>query len=78
MNISVADIKAQFTAYAKLADQGEEVIITNRGIPSYRLVPVNEVPKRAKFPDLSLLAKQCKTYEGDNFVADWRAQNERF
>ena len=79
MEVSVAHIKAKFTAIAKQADAGEDVIITSRGKPAYRLLPIVSLPKRQPFPDVTALAMQCKPYSGPgNFVADWRAQNERF
>ena len=81
MQVSVADIKAKFTAIAKQADAGQEVIITNRGKPAYRLVPITPLPLRAPFPDVTALAMQSKQSQSSgqgSFVADWRAQNERF
>ena len=89
MQVSVAQIKAKFTAIAQQADAGEEVIITTRGRPAYRLLPIVNAPERAPFPDITALAKLSKPYKGtkktaanstgaSSFVADWRAQNERF
>ncbi len=78
MHVSVAEIKARFTAIAQQADAGEEVIITNRGKPAYRLLPISKMPARAPFPDITALALQSKPYEGESFVADWRAETERF
>ncbi len=89
MQVSVAQIKAKFTAIAQQADAGEEVIITTRGKPAYRLLPIIDRPLRALFPDITALAKQSKPYKGKRkpgtngadmggFVADWRAENERF
>ena len=89
MQVSVAQIKAKFTAIAQQADAGEEVIITTRGRPAYRLLPIVNAPERVPFPDVTALAKLSKPYKGaktatansagtSSFVADWRAQNERF
>ena len=89
MQVSVAQIKAKFTAIAQQADAGEEVIITTRGRPAYRLLPIINTPERAPFPDITALAKLSRPYKGtknaiaknagtSSFVADWRAQNERF
>lgn len=81
MQVSIADIKAKFTAIARQADAGQEVIITNRGKPAYRLLPITPAPLRAAFPDITALAMQSKpsqTLGHGSFVADWRAQNERF
>lgn len=78
MQVSVADIKAKFSAIAQRADAGEEVIITNRGKPAYRLVPVTTAPLRSPFPDVTALAQQSLPYGAGSFVADWRAENERF
>ena len=89
MQVSVAQIKAKFTAIAQHADAGEEVIITTRGKPAYRLLPIINAPQRVPFPDITALAKLSKPYKSTkktaanstgsgSFVADWRAQNERF
>lgn len=94
MQVSVAQIKAKFTAIAQHADAGEEVIITTRGKPAYRLLPIINTPERVPFPDITALAKLSKPYKGTKktvanngrlidageggFVADWRAENERF
>jgi prevent-host-death family protein len=81
VQVSVAEIKARFTAIARQADAGHEVIITNRGKPAYRLLPISQAPKRAPFPDVTALALQSKPIEPSeqgSFVADWRAGNERF
>ena len=79
MQVSVAEIKAKFTAIAQHADAGEEVIITTRGKPAYRLLPIISALQRAPFPDITALAGQSKPYKRKNgFVADWRAQNERY
>lgn len=89
MQVSVAQIKAKFTAIAQQADAGEEVIITTRGKPAYRLLPIINAPERAPFPDLTALAMLSKPYKStkkasatnggtSSFVADWRAANERF
>lgn len=89
MQVSVAQIKAKFSAIAQHADAGEEVIITARGKPAYRLLPIIAEPRRVPFPDVTALAKQSKAYKPAkkarandavpaSFVADWRALNERF
>ena len=79
MQVSVAEIKTRFTAIARHADAGEEVVITNRGKPAYRLLPIVAAHLRTPFPDVTALAMQSAPYQGENsFVADWRAQNERF
>ena len=89
MHVSVAQIKAKFTAIAQQADAGEEVIITKRGRPAYRLVPIINTPERVPFPDITALANLSEPYKGtkktaatiagtSSFVEDWRAQNERF
>ena len=88
MQVSVAEIKAKFSAIAQQADAGEEVIITTRGKPAYRLLPIINTSLRTPFPDITALAKQSKPYKAmkkagtgselGSFVADWRAHNERF
>ncbi len=89
MQVSVAQIKAKFTAIAQQADAGEEVIITSRGKPAYRLLPIVSTPARTPFPDVTAIARLSKPYKSpkralannagvSSFVADWRAENERF
>ena len=88
MQVSVAEIKAKFSAIAQQADAGEEVIITTRGKPAYRLLPIINTSLRMPFPDITALARQSKPYKAlkkagtgrdiGSFVADWRAHNERF
>ena len=88
MHVSVAQIKASFTAIARHAEAGEDVIITIRGKPAYRLLPIINTPLRAPFPDITALPRQSKPYKAarkvgvksadiGSFVADWRAENER-
>ena len=89
MQVSVTQIKAKFSAIARHAVAGEEVIITARGKPVYRLLPIIAEPWRGPFPGVTALAKPFKAYKPAkktgvynagpaSFVADWRAQNERF
>jgi prevent-host-death family protein len=79
MQVSVAEIKAKFTAIALQADAGEEIIITNRGKPAYRLLPIVNATERTAFPDVTAIALKSKPQLMQNsFVADWRSQNERF
>lgn len=40
MQISVSDAKAQLTDLVRRAEAGDEVILTRRGEPTVRLVPV--------------------------------------
>jgi prevent-host-death family protein len=79
MHVSVAEVKARFTAIAKLADAGEEIVITNRGKPAYRLLALTPTARRAPFPDISALAAQSRRSPGSgSFVQTWRDENERF
>jgi prevent-host-death family protein len=79
MQVSVAQIKANFSVIASQADAGFDVVITHRGRPAYRLIPVGQPKLRVPFPDVTALALESKPWGGDaGFVADWRAQNERY
>lgn len=40
MQISVTDAKAQLTDLVRRAEAGDEIILTRRGAPAVRLVPV--------------------------------------
>ena len=42
MLISVTEIKAQLSEHLRAVKQGEEVIITERGIPIARIVPIHD------------------------------------
>lgn len=49
MQVSVSDAKAQLTDLARRAEAGEEVVLTRRGHPAVKLVPVGqERPDAAK------------------------------
>ena len=41
MQINILESKNRLSQLVRLAQQGEEVIIANRGIPAVKLVPVN-------------------------------------
>ncbi len=43
MRISVTDAKGQLTELVRLAEAGDEVILTRHGHPAVRLVPVRPV-----------------------------------
>lgn len=43
MRVSVSDAKAQLTELVKLAEAGDEVVLTRRGHEVVRLVPVTTV-----------------------------------
>lgn len=47
MRVSVSDAKGQLTELVRLAEAGEEVILTRHGHPAVRLVPLRAVPDRA-------------------------------
>ncbi len=47
MQISVTDAKGQLTELVRRAEAGDEVILTRRGHPAVRLVPVKAVPDLA-------------------------------
>ncbi|ATQ67991.1 MULTISPECIES: type II toxin-antitoxin system Phd/YefM family antitoxin [Methylosinus] len=47
MRISVTEAKAQLTELVRLAEAGEEVILTRHGHSAVRLVPVRAAPDRA-------------------------------
>jgi prevent-host-death family protein len=46
MRVSVTEAKAQLTDLVHRAEAGDEVILTRRGRPAVRLVPVRAVPDR--------------------------------
>ena len=46
MQISVTDAKAQLTDLVRRAEAGDDVVLTRRGQPAVRLVPVKSVPSR--------------------------------
>jgi prevent-host-death family protein len=46
MRIAVTDAKTQLTELVRLAEAGEEVILTRHGKATVRLVPINSVPDR--------------------------------
>jgi prevent-host-death family protein len=46
MHISVTDAKGQLTELVRLAEAGDEIVLTRHGQPAVRLVPVKVVPGR--------------------------------
>jgi prevent-host-death family protein len=42
----VAELKARLTSYLKLVKSGSEILITDRGVPIAKLVPVDAARKR--------------------------------
>lgn len=51
---TVRDARLNLSRLLKLAQQGHEIVIRNRGTPVAKLVPYQE-PERRPFPDLSRL-----------------------
>ena len=51
---SIAEAKAQLSAIIEMVENGEPVIITKRGIPVVKIVPVNAVRMKPK-PDFEKL-----------------------
>ena len=43
--VNVAKLKAELSKYIKLAEAGEEVIITDHKVPKVKLVVIDEKPK---------------------------------
>lgn len=41
MEVSVRELKARLSAYLRRVQRGEEVVVTNRGRPISRIVPVS-------------------------------------
>jgi prevent-host-death family protein len=46
MQISVTDAKAQLAELVRRAEAGDDVVLTRRGMPAVRLVPVKRLPDR--------------------------------
>jgi prevent-host-death family protein len=46
MKIAVSDAKTQLTELVRLAEAGEDIILTRHGKETVRLVPVRTVPDR--------------------------------
>ena len=63
MQVSITQLKAKFSAIAQRADAGEEVIITTRGKPVYRMLSIIAESQRMAFHDVTALAKQSKPYK---------------
>ncbi|MBS0297393.1 MAG: type II toxin-antitoxin system prevent-host-death family antitoxin [Proteobacteria bacterium] len=47
MRVSVSEAKAQLTELVRLAEAGEEVILTRHGHAAVRLAPIKAAPDRA-------------------------------
>jgi prevent-host-death family protein len=58
MRISVTDAKGQLTELVRLAEAGDEVVLTRHGHPAVRLVPVKAIPDRQVRHDLLETARR--------------------
>ena len=47
MNIPVSEAKAQLTELVRLAEGGEDIVLTRHGQPVARLTPVRTLPDKA-------------------------------
>lgn len=52
MNVGVREFKSHLSQYLARVRQGEEVIITDRGVPVARIEPVSRVELPAKLQEL--------------------------
>jgi len=66
---TVADLRNEFATISKWIHEGEEVMITKRGIPFARLAPAR---KRKKLPPLDRLARLQKLFPGGPVEGDSR------
>ena len=93
VQVSITQLRANFSSIAKQADAGVDLVITSRGKPAYRLLPIGAEVKRKPFPDVTALAMQSRpstlsarsalvsldrATDHGCFVTVWRTQNERF
>ena len=60
MRISVAEAEGQLTELVRLANQGEEVVLTQDGLVSVRLEPIDHVSDTTMAASLSELRKPLK------------------
>ena len=44
MKVSVSEAKGQLTELVRRAEAGDEVVLTRRGLPTVRLVPIRRKP----------------------------------
>ncbi|MEJ0051383.1 MAG: type II toxin-antitoxin system prevent-host-death family antitoxin [Methylovirgula sp.] len=58
MRISVTDAKGQLTELVRLAEAGDEIVLTRHGHPAVRLVPVKALPDRQVRRDLLEAARR--------------------
>jgi prevent-host-death family protein len=58
MRISVTDAKGQLTELVRLAEAGDEIVLTRHGHPAVRLVPVQALPDRQVRRDLLETARR--------------------
>jgi prevent-host-death family protein len=48
IQVSVAELKAHLSRYLRMVRAGQDVIVTDRGVPVARLCPVGPVPQDAR------------------------------
>lgn len=52
---SVSDVKARFSAYLEKVKAGDEIVVTDRGVPVARLVPIRFSVEDGRLARLSAL-----------------------
>lgn len=52
---SVSDVKAHLSAYLERVKAGEEIVVTDRGVPVARLVPIRFAIEEGRLAQLSAL-----------------------
>lgn len=60
MDVAVTQLRAQLADWLKRAQDGEEVVVTDRGVPVARLVPVDAAPLIARLTREGALAEPTR------------------
>ena len=60
MDVAVTQLRAQLAEWLQRAQSGEEVVVTDRGVPVARLVPVDSAPLIARLTREGVLAEPLR------------------
>ena len=60
MDVAVTQLRAQLAEWLKRAQAGEEVVVTDRGVPVARLVPVDAAPLIARLTREGVLGEPAR------------------
>jgi prevent-host-death family protein len=78
MHVSIAETKARLSAILGRVEQGQEVVVTRRGRPVARLLPMNRTPKPLNLNRLDTFRKRLPPASEPAAETVRRMRDERY